>query len=99
MPVQPGQVLPTPVINNGCRDYSTEPIDGDSHHRVTSAIYDLQLTKKLVHSATSCNCHVLAGLIPPQSNHQHNLCPRTHNYQLPSKSPTLNDKHFVMRVL
>ena len=43
--------------------------------------------------------HVLHSLLPPNVTHTHNLRPRPHTRQLPSKNSTLLSRNFLFRML
>src|SRR6185436_578761 len=91
MPVQPGLVSPTPIQQSPL----TESFITGLHQQ--SMVCSWQKAISLCHLF---NCQFLAaGLLPPQSNHQHNLCPRTYNCQFSNKAQTLNGKHFLIRML
>jgi hypothetical protein len=70
--------------------------DGD-----TPTVLELfgQADDTLFDSVKGNDCHVLYPLLPARTEHTHNLRRRPHNHELITKTTTLNDNNFIVRML
>ena len=58
-----------------------------------------QTDETLFDSVRTNDCHVLYPLLPAKTEYRYNLRRRRHNFELITKTPTLNDNHFTIRML
>ena len=58
-----------------------------------------QADETLFDSVRTNDCHVLYPLLPPKTEHKYSFRRRRHDYELINKTPTLNDNHFIIRML
>ena len=58
-----------------------------------------QADVSLFDSVRTNDCHVLYPLLPAKTDHIYNLRRRRHDYELITKTPTLNENHFIIRIL
>jgi Reverse transcriptase (RNA-dependent DNA polymerase) len=58
-----------------------------------------QADETLFDSVRTNDCHVLYPLLPAKTEHRYNLRRRRHNHELITKTTTLNENHFIVRMI